>query len=201
MRYESNYYDNITYVYGNGQIYILLSILGTILTTLNKHMLSLRKAAMAAGISKSKLQKDAKAGFVTYTLNEKKNYQFDEAELNRAYPKTYKTPEQRTALNGHAEPSAKTTNGHAGTLPAPSQQSLKIALLEQQLEHVESTLETVRIERRNERERLEQEVDRLWESLRAAEAERSETTTKLLEHHTKEAGRKRDLFRWLKKAS
>ena len=162
-------------------------------------MLSLRKAALAAGISKSKLQKDAKGGLVSYELNDRQNYQFDEAELARAYPKTYKTPDQRAVANGQSEPSEKTTNGHAGTAKAPSQDSLKVALLEKQLEHVQSTLETVRIERRNERERLEQEIDRLWDSLKAAEKDRA-ATTKLLEDKSEQAEPKRGIISWLRLA-
>ena len=163
-------------------------------------MLSLRKAALVAGIGKSKLQRDAKAGLVSYTQNEKGFYRFDEAEIARAYPDTYKTEDQRKSETGRPEPSVLDTKGQEGTRAKSAEDRLKIALLQQEVEHLKDKLETATIERRNERERLEREADRLSESLKAAERDRA-VTTKLLEDKRKETSRSRGAFRWLRRVS
>ena len=162
-------------------------------------MLSLRKAASVAGIGKSKLQRDAKAGRVSYTQNEKGFYQFDEAEIARAYPDTYKTEDQRKTETGRPEPSVVDTKGQKGTRAKSAEDRLKIALLQKEVEHLKDKLETVTIERRNERERLEREADRLSESLKAAELDRA-ATTKLLEHKPGDRSRTAGVFGWLKKS-
>lgn len=158
-------------------------------------MLSLRKAASVAGIGKSKLQRDAKTGLVSYELNEKKHYQFDEAELARAYPDTYKTDEQRKSETGRPATTKKDTNRQEGTRGNSSNDRLKLLLLEQELAHLKDKLESVNIERRNERERLEREAERLSDSLKAAERDRA-TTTKLLEDKSKQEPEKKAFANW-----
>lgn len=163
-------------------------------------MLSLRKAASVAGIGKSKLQRDAKAGLVSYTQNEKGFYQFDEAEIARAYPDTYKTEDQRKSETGRPEPSVVDTKGQKGTRAKSTEDRLAIALLQKEVEHLKDKLETVAIERKNEREILEREAERLTESLKAAERNAA-ATTKLLEDKRETASGKSGLARWLKWAS
>jgi len=163
-------------------------------------MLSLRKAALVAGIGKSKLQRDAKAGLVSYTQNEKGFYQFDEAEIARAYPDTYKTEDQRKSETGRPEPSVVDTKGQKGTSAKSTEDRLKIALLQKEVEHLKDKLETATIERKNEREILEREAERLSESLKAAERNTA-ATTRLLEDKRKDTPRNRGVLGWFKRAS
>lgn len=162
-------------------------------------MLSLRKAALVAGIGKSKLQRDAKAGLVSYTQNEKGFYQFDEAEIARAYPDTYKTEDQRKSETGRPEPYVVDTKGRKGTSAKSTEDRLKLALLQKEVEHLKDKLEMVTIERKNEREILEREAERLSESLKAAEQDRA-ATTRMLEDKREEKPRNKRMMGWLKRA-
>jgi len=153
-------------------------------------MLSLREAAKRIGKGKSTLQREAKTGRVSYGLDEKGRYQFDEAELARVYPDAFRPING----NGHdtsaagdmrddtirPKSSRKDNRGQAGTPEKSRAHAQHVAILELKLDHLEERIATIRDERERERQHLLDEIEHLRSSLSAADEQRA-GMTKLLE--------------------
>jgi hypothetical protein len=141
---------------------------------------SVRQAAWLSGKSRETINTATKRGVLSFTMNGRNQKEIDVAELERVYPlvrSMNELPAQSDEVSDRPEPDG-----------GPSDLRQEVAVLRERVQGLSNERDFLKTERERERRQLEEEIEHLRDSLKAAQDNHGKAMLLLTHTRAPEAG-------------